>query len=347
MNLSVRELHIYVEQGLQRQGAYKKDKQFDQAVDIALTKAQDRVIKARLASIDKSGTFEINSKATSDVEAVIVLNYPILITRDANRPNLGYGVLPYNFAFLLGDSSLVLENCHKEFTVPTPTIPLTERVISIPFPQGTSSPYFNSITASVGNNSIIIPSPGFVTIDERVYLVDYIIDAFNSLGVNTYWETYKNINNPGCFLLITRDTTLACNIIVDNVSGTPTNIDTTISTYIDLSSVSTEVVNRDVKADYIKNLKQSIYHRSAPNSPISVLSNEQIFIYTDERFLVSKIFVDYIRKPKRISLALGQASELSDTLHIEIADLAIRLLKKQIEDDTYQLEVADTVKRVE
>lgn len=347
MNLSAREFHIYIEQGLQRQGGFKRDFQWDQAVDIALVQAQERVIRSKIAAKDDSDVFEINSKYTSDIEAIIVLDYPLFVSKDPNNSLRSIVVLPDNFDYLLGDGSLVVENCQTEFTTPTPTQTFTERAIILPFVNASSGPFFKSITLSVGNNSTILSYPGFITTDEKVFIVDYIVDAYKDLGVEAYWEDYKNIHKPNNFIIIVRDITTLATLQVDGVLSTPTNIDKTITGYINLDTVAKRAVNRDIKADYLRNALESNYHKPSPESPLVVMASGQLFIYMDERFLVSKIFIDYIRKPKRINLDLNQTSELSGTLHIEIADMAIRLLKKKIEDDTYQLEVQDTEKRVE
>lgn len=347
MNLSAREFHIYIEQGLQRQGGFKRDYQFDQAVDIALVQAQERIIRSKIASKDDSDTFEINSKYTSDIEAIIILDYPLFVVKDPNNSNRSIAALPDNFDYLLGDGSLVVEDCQPEFKTPIPTVSLTERAIIIPFVNAPSGPYFKTIVLSIGTSSTTLTYPGFVTVDEKVFLVDYIIDAYKDLGVEAYWEDYKNIHKPSNFIIVVRDVTTVATLTVDGVLATPTNIDKAITAYKDLSAVATRVVNRDVKADYIRNAQQSSYHKPNPEAPLIVMSNGQLFIYTDERFLVSKIFIDYIRKPKRINLDLNQTSELAGTLHTDIADMAIRLLKKKIEDNTYGLEVQDTAGRVE
>lgn len=346
MNLSVRELHIYVEQGLQRQGAYKKDYQFDAAVDIALTKAQNRIVKDRIVAKDGSDTFELNAKYTSDIEALIYLNYPISLIKTA-KPFVVSGYLPYNFAYLLGDSSMVLEDCQPEFTTPSPFLSTLERCTILSFPNGSSSPYYKQVVMGVNAASQTINTVGFVSLEEKIYLVDYIVDAFVMMGVDAYWESYRGLFKPNSFILVSKILSNTYGLAIDGQAASQVIIDRAIDTYIALDTISTEVTNRDLKADLVRNAQQSTYQVTAPDSPISVMNQGSLSIYTNKRFIASKVFIDYIRKPKRISLALGQGCELSDTLHEEVADLAIQLLKKQIEDPSYSQEVQDNVDRIE
>lgn len=346
IGLSAREFHIYVTQGLQRQGSFKKDYQFEQAVDLALTQAQNRIVKARLIPGDTPYKFEVNAKYASDIEALIALNYPIFVTKDPIL-DIVYAQLPQNCGYLLGDSSLVVEDCQIEFKDVINNI--AERVLSFPLTSAGSGPYYKSLIMGYDSQAITINTPGFSTLDEKVYIVDNIIEAFVSLGIEAYWEGYKNIKKVGCVLIVLRDTDInkTVSLSIDGVASSPTITDKTITTYKDLTTAATKVVNRDSKADYNGNLQQSYYYQSVPDSPIAIMNSDQLSIFQSKRFLVSKIYIDYVRKPKRICLALNQTSDLTDTVHEEIADLAIRLLKKKIEDQTYQLEVQDTVKRVE
>lgn len=334
--LSVKEKHIYVTQSLQRQGAFKKDKQYPQAIDIALTRAQDLVIRARLLP-DKENAlkFEINQKYASDIQPLIKLHLELDTFKDTSIANKSYGMLPYDFAYLLSDRSYVTEDCKPTFTNPTEAT--NERVLAIPFAPG-AAPYYRETIVTVNGVNKIFSCVGFVTQDEHVYVVDYILDLFKQHGVKAYWESYRDVYKSKTFLVVTRNPALSASITVDGTGNAAT---VTATSYTTFKSILTEgylALNRDLRADFADSAQDSFYHKPIPTSPISVLTENRLSISCSERFLVSKIYLNYIRKPKRISLALNQGSELSPTVHQEICDYAVRILKKQIADPTYELE---------
>ncbi len=342
--LSAKQKHIYVTQGLQRQGAFKKDKQYPEAVDIALNKSQARIIKDRLIpDPNVPNKFEINQKFVSDIQNLIVLEKELTIVKDTDR---SYGVLPYDFSYLLGDSSYSVESCVEGYTTQTET--KSERVISIPFvTQKSAAPYYTAIIVAVNTANKALNTAGYATKEEKVYLIDNIIDLYKQLGQEVYWENYKNIYRSECFLLITKDLTLTTNISIDSSNPTLETIDNPVVVFKTPLITGVRVVNRDIKADFLANTLDSYYHKPIPTSPIAVMAGNNLFAYNSERFLVNRILVNYIRKPKAISLSLNQGSELADSVHEEICDLAVQLLKKQIEDPSYVAEVQDNKGRVE
>lgn len=346
--LSVKEKHIYVTQGLQRQGANKKDKQYSEAIDIALIKAESRIIKDRLFP-DKNVPykFEINEKYVSDIQSIIIRNQELVTFKNILE---SYGVLPYDFSYLLSDTSNIIEDCKEEFTTPTPTELKTERIIIIPFTSSkVSAPYYTKIICKVlATVSDTLNFTGYSTLEEKTYIINNIIRTFKDLGKIVYWEEYKDIYKSGCFLLPTLDLGVTASISVDDGAYvTTTNIDKQVTTYKSSLSTINIQLNRDIKADFLDSAQSSFYNQSIPISPLSTIANNQILIRNTERFLANKIFISYIRTPRKISLALNQNSELSGTVHEEICDLAIQILKKQIEDESYSKEVLDNKGRIE
>ncbi len=343
--LSVKQLHIHVTQGLQRQGAFKKDKQYNQAIDIALNKAVSRIIKDRLIPDQNiPHKFEINQKYVTDIQNLIVLEKELNLVKDTDR---SYGVLPYDFSYLLGDNSYTVESCVENYSTQTET--KTERVISIPFNTAkVATPYYNTISVAVGATVKSLATSGYVTKEEKVYLVDNVIDLFKQAGqVDVYWETYKGMYRPECFLLVTRTLTLTANITVDGTQPVVETIDSSITVFKSPLFTGAKVVNRDIKADFLFSAISSYYHKPIPTSPVALLSGNSLIAYSSERFLVNRILINYIRKPKLISLSLNQGSELAPSLDEEIGDLAVQILKKQIEDQSYVAEVQDNKGRVE
>jgi len=344
-NLSVKEHHIYVTQGLQRQGSYRKDKQLPQAIDLALNAAQNRLIKARIVqNTQASQKFEINQKHVSDIQRLLVLD--VELPTELTTLRKSYGVLPYDFAYLLSDKSYIIQDCDTDYATATET--KSERLITFVFDSNKTSAFYytNLVVSKAGSNTITMSTVGVSTTDEKVYLVDKIIEAFKSLGVSCFWQSYKDTFISEAFIIPTRDLTLQLGITVDAKTLVAVNIDKTITVF---KSAPTGILalNRDTKIDFLDSANISEFHRSTPDSPLSVLSDNKIIVIGTERFLANKILISYIRKPKSINLDLKQDSELGSGTHEEIGDLAIQIIKKQIEDESYVIDVRDNQGRIE
>lgn len=344
--LSVKEKHIYVTQELQRQGAFKKDKQHPSAIDLGLNIAQSRIIKARLVQDrEVPYRFQINQKFVSDIQAIIVRDKKLTTFNEEEK---SYGILPYDFSYLLSDRGIIYEDCQAGFTTSTET--KTERVHVIPFTSNkTVSPYYINITISKGTTSKNLTYSGFQTKEERVTLVDEIIKEFKSLGiVDIFWEEYKTIYERNSLLVPTTDLTLTVSMTVDGVPMSTSVKDAAVRVFKTSTETFNQAVGRDIKADFLDSaLYTSAYHKSIPTSPITLLADNRLIFYGSKRFLVREIILSYIRKPRPISLLLNQGSELSATVHEEICDMAVQIIKKQIEDPSYGLNVNDNKGRIE
>ena len=78
-------------------------------------------------------------------------------------------------------------------------------------------------------------------------------------------------------------------------------------------------------------------------SPLTTIRGEYIDIYTSDIFIIDKVKITYIRKPKNISLSLGIGCELPDHTHQEIVDMTVSSILEGITDPRYkshQLEVS-------
>lgn len=72
------------------------------------------------------------------------------------------------------------------------------------------------------------------------------------------------------------------------------------------------------------------------NLPIYTFQEDTLDFYTDVSFVVSYAILNYIRRPKPISLSLGQGCELAEHTHPEIVEMTIKSILEGIQDPRYQ-----------
>lgn len=96
-----------------------------------------------------------------------------------------------------------------------------------------------------------------------------------------------------------------------------------------------------VQSDQIYNLLNDPFNKPKPSKPIGVVGDNSIVIFTDKTFIVDKIFIDYIRRPRQVSIKGNIDSELPEDLHYEIIQRAVdlflnntRQLKSRLQRET-------------
>ena len=202
-----------------------------------------------------------------------------------------------------------------------------------------------------------------------------LIDPINwSSGFEWYWEVYGTLNVPGSFIIIvdtsvhpwfnwdasnpvTTNTTLVTQLIggFDGVTTgwtDPTN-PTVYAQYTDTAlgakrRVSNEenteyAFNKFIQQDDIFKLLEDPFNTTKYTSPLTTMRGQYIDIYTSDIFVIDKVKITYIRKPKRISLSLGVSCELPEHTHQEIVDRTVSSILEGINDPRYkvhQLEVS-------
>lgn len=345
IGLSVKGMHVEVVAQLQRQGAYRKDRVFEQQIDWRLTSGQNILVKKliRPNSNQQSGRFEIDQKSVSDIQSIIVSNKELRIMKDTDTR--GYVQLPYDFGYLVNDRSNVIEDCKAEFASPTETYSYQLRVFNFGESQKASTPYYQQVRVTKqGTNKDLAITTGLASKKDKDWVINTIIGLFAEHGINAYWENFGDVYKPNSFIAVVETLSDVVTITIDGITKNP---DETISKSSLRYKVLTgdEVPNRCYKSDYVHDALASSYMKAVPSSPISSIARNTFFIHTSKKFLVSKIFIDYIRTPRPISLYLNSSCELSPNNHQEVCDIAVELLKRDIESTTYSEKVQENVIR--
>jgi|TARA_R110000744_G_scaffold5036_4_gene17761 hypothetical protein len=105
---------------------------------------------------------------------------------------------------------------------------------------------------------------------------------------------------------------------------------------IEVDKYKKEVVLRIVEPDDAYNLLASPFAQSTHKSPMGIISDTFIKVFTNKRFLLKGVSLDYIREPSEISLSSNLDCELAEHTHQEIVDLTVKHLLEATEAPRYQ-----------
>lgn len=339
---SVKEMHVEVEQALQRQGAYKRDKIYPEEVDWRLQMAEDRVIKYRVKpDRENENRFQIDSKYLADIQPILVSNYKLPIIQEGGENY--YGLLPYNFKYLTSDRSRVLQDCDPAWKTKTATV--TGRLISYQLGDATgNAPYYKNISVAVGNVAKSFNSPGFASKAQKYEIVEVILKLLAQQGFEGYWMQYNDQYAPDTIFVYTTSVNTPV-ITIDNTNLVNSSVSYPL-VFVN-SAYGRESINRNVRADFKWELLYvNHYTKTKPHSPVTSLSQNRLYAHVDKSFLVSQLLIDYIRTPRKISLTLNQTSELV-SLHEEICSVAVEMILNDVEGTNYRNKVESNINRLE
>jgi hypothetical protein len=256
------------------------------------------------------------------------------------------------------------------FTESIAVLPFPDPVVDA---EGTGTYYINlqvDIDGTIVYTSRFDQSPlslGSKVTDPQ-YIGPIVQDILQTINLSTipqlsetkvYWENYRGDFYPGSFIFvkepqadltdisfpasikITASDSLGANI-VDTPATFPTAkvypvIDKQSPLSDDTHVVSySEAQNKLMEGDEIFEIKKNVFYFPHVKEPHSQLADDIIFVYGGRSTLLTDIVIDYVRKPRQISLALNQACELAGTAPRLIIDKTIEYLKLVIENPSYQ-----------
>ena len=219
----------------------------------------------------------------------------------------------------------------------------------------------NQILTTLNYNTYTYPQ-------DTINLKNDLIDPINwSPGIQIYWESYGQLEYPNSFIVIVDLTTY--NWVNWDSSDAPLTATSSLITALigtftpgvawtdDSNSISylqyTEdglgakrlppagatrefAFNKFIQQDDIFKLLDDPFNTTKYTSPLTTIRGEYIDVYTSDIFIIDKVKITYIRKPRQISLTLGISCELPEHTHQEIVDMTVSSILEGISDPRYQ-----------
>jgi hypothetical protein len=353
------QLHLEVNQRLQEVASFKRNKYFPEEIDIALNKAQYRLLEK---SVEQD--FQSNQLNLSTVSGLIQTNkmLDLIIPSDADNLNElnilnQYSTIPPDLYWTINTRVETLtdpRNCEEAPNLGTNTI--SEYVVAIGYPTPTSpSPFYGNlqITSSVQGTLYTAPAGlayGVQTSQGRYIITQNILEYFyKHPTVKAYWERYRNTYQQGKFIFVSNSP--FGSITINTTTGTTSALQTQTNYSIFNRGAINSLTSKKVQIStarlvqqanlYLSLFNNTFYNTSVDNS-IVTQNLDYFTVYRDKSFIVTKLMVDYIRKPRTISLSLDQTCELADNTHPKLIDLAVELLRLDTKDNSYPASVQDT-----
>lgn len=363
------EMHLEVLQGLQKVDGFQQDIFLPQEIDLHLNREQDRLI-----AVIFNKEFEDKQLRLDYIRNVVVKNRTLetfipMAGEYGYEENMVYGVLPEDYLHLVNDRSLVTYSTSPGLCVDLGVVlteVVTERMAVLSFPVSTkpSGPYFNNfkLTAIVsGSDVTLYTAPKILQNqpdEEGAYTIIRNIQETPIEGYTLYWEKYRNYYYPNSFIILTENpNTSSYRFSMETAEEAP-DVQTTavVQSYNYQQYDETAVAeiegrtamsheNRLMEADNLYEQNRNVFFRTKRKEPISAVDSGYLRVYRDKSYIVTSLSIDYVRRPRQISLALNQSCELAGNAPRLIVDGCIEYLKRILENPAYKVMQEDNITR--
>ena len=341
--MTAQEMHIGVNQWLQKINARETDSFEVPEIDWALSEECLRFIKQRVNPLSntKRQGFQSTQKRYDDLQELITSAKLLCYKKDDDTV---FSFLPQDYFSLINDRSAVKNLCNSPINSVQTSIE-HKQVCVVPFPaiSGTSPFYTGLKFLRTDTGATLFDVANYVTTTngiqnetEKFYIINLALEKMNKLSpdLEVRWENFDDVYYPNSFVFVV---SILPSLTGVTVMPNNTIIPSVTKDYLKYILPTTkEVPNRLTKTEDLYVLLNSVYGTTIVSDPISSLSRGKINVHHRQKFILSFVKIDYIRKPRKIDLILNQSCELSSNVHEEIVENTARRLAGITKGENYQ-----------
>jgi hypothetical protein len=374
--MNVTEMHIAVQQGVDKIHSLQADSLLSEEIDIELNKNMMRFINTKYGrnNMYRKG-FEESQKRIDDLRTLVVEYEAPVSFKEILKPDsifVDTFQLPSDYMYLVNQfSRLWINNCQPigyglEGTNDIAYLVLDLNSFVCNNAAGTSTAFVGDITMvndvdDLTSGQANIWSPSFAdpwtpsVYPSDIEAVKQDILANPGVGFEIYWEEFQTLNYPNSFIVVV-DTETHDWFNSDPSLGAITQamgrgyggagdvyspallMDTTYTEkrVPDETSDRLMASNKFSQQDDIFTLLTDPFNTTKYTSPLTTIRGRAIDVYTSDIFIIDTLKITYIRRPMEISLSLGVDCELPEHTHQEIVSMAVSSILEEISDPRYK-----------
>ena len=376
--MTVNEMHIAVNLGVQKLASFQVDNLLLEEIDHELNLAQLRFVKQRFnARSNRIGKgFEQSQKRIDDLKSLVVEHkgstkfYGEVYTSNYSPVYVDRYTLPLDYLFLLSVRADIAYSC----TLPpnqifTNTNTYFVKIDLIPPVAGYTIKdiyYYNAQSASwiKATTTTLESFNKLITTSSYITYVTPTLALPNNNSENLTVHVSPNVDSNhiylGFKLPLGTDSTAGLTqnkcVYVDWVDPTDTTVstiyysDSTLLTTTRRSFATNAAIPLYNKISYCKfaqhddiyAILDDPFNRSNYQEPFYNIEESYLDIYTDNTFIADKAIIKYIKKPTAISKSLGIGCELPSHTHEEIVEMTVKSILEGFESQRYNTQSMET-----
>lgn len=338
-------MHQELEQELQRIDSNAFEVFHPAVRDMMLTKTMHRFITSRISELGnrKRKGFQDSLKRDQDLQSLLVFDeeVPVVLTP------LEYvrGRFPQDLLFYVKGRAPIYYDCNGVTQTPTT---YNEYYYILNFDDDV--PYTGTKIWDGASTTVYDPDDAADLItemgnkDEKFYLINVILNSALD-GWKIYWQSYRDVYAKDSFIIVAPDNSVpTLQLDVNSVTVETDNVRTlAVGSQPGIPDGLTPY-RRDLREmETASNFSVNPFAKTRWDSPVCQIGENYIDVWTSESFILNRMYVTYIRKPKPISIYLGWDCELSESTHYEIVTMTAQHMKIITENPNAQLTAQDFI----
>jgi hypothetical protein len=365
--MNVQEMHLAIQQGVDKINSLQADLLLPQEIDIELNKSQMRFINTKYGKNNKYRKgFEESQKRIDDLRS-LVREYEASVNFKETlgvKFSIDSFTLPPDYLYLVNTLARVHRNnsCTEIdyfLNEPTPvlffTISLDSFVCNNNSSIADSIIMYEDASDLTQGQAIVWQNNNSYTFPQDINGVKGNILDNPGTGFSIYWEQFGELNYQGQFIVVPDpnvfswlewDASVGTVTTLVNVASGGSHLQSQTPLYSAANLKEKRVLTTDpvrvtvsstfAQQDDIFTLLTDPFNTTKHTDPLYTIRGNAIDMYTSDIFIIDALKITYIRKPSKISLSLGISCELPEHCHQEIVDMTVSSILEGISDPRYQ-----------
>lgn len=358
--MNIRQLHIAIQQELQRIDANATTYFQPPEIDLAINQEVRKFVKQRYVPQGNKYMegFEESSKRIEDLRKLVVTDYIDNTFISSFDDSVVKFPLPKDH-FLLSRARArsSTDGCNSPISTKTVTNNFSYVAIDTGFTNNISGK-LNSFSLNIinsNNNTVPITSSAYNNNIATSFwfpedATDFIFSIENDTVSNStqgeaHHEVYKNVSMENTLIVVVPDTATSVQLTYtqgeDHVNKIYDTIKSSSYSEYQYDGNDSDLKVNTTRARFsqshdIDKLLADPHNTTRPTSPLFTVRDNYIDVYQDEEFFVDKFVIDYVRMPKRVSYERNQDLELPEHTHDEIVKATASYLAAMAADQRYK-----------
>lgn len=354
--MTIREMHIEFDIVAQKIMSQHYDTFRPQEIDWLINKATRRFIKQRYSKLSnrKQEGLTDTFKRAIDVEHLIArAELPAYVRDDSSV----FSILPNDFFLPVNHRVGIKYNCNG---VTTGEVQAEIQSAIVTVDDDTTEPesykgFKIEATHSTLGLITLFDSASFAQLvdglnetEEKYYFINLAIEEINNgdSGIKVSWYKSGQLSQNGAFVFTDQEGNYT-DVIVTIRSGDDTTVafeNNNYSTFTtDSKNVSRQYAARVADNELLFKMLDHPFHTTKYNSVLLSYQDDLIVAHQNNTFIVDKVYIEYIKTPQLVNLALDRNCELHPTVHDEIVEEAVKMAKAYIAADDYKLLINENI----
>lgn len=336
--MTILQMHIEIQQRLRNVDAAVYGDLLEEEIDLAIDNAIMRVVDETIPQVEQDFS-KIEVLRELHVKSMESLTFQTPETDILRCP------LPFNLKHLLSSRSNIYTNACKP--VIKTDVEKSVKIAVVPFKIAESTNDFQAFNISLGPANVVFNLIGnqFRNPENIQHLLNEILEKYKvqdpstSKTIEVYWETYKGVHRREHLIFVTDSASTQTSMTLN--FGPDDSKSATFETYTYVQETATggsyiKVGNRTAHSDDVSDMLNDPFNTSKPHQPLTDIHSKYLDIYVSKMFSVDKVFFNYIRMPRPVSLRLNLECELSPAVHQKVVDYSVVILLERFKAERYQ-----------